>query len=283
MSPIDLSQPYNSQTSSNPYSQASETVQSVDNPLKAKLKWYEYLICGIPFILIAVGGGLGGALGVLAFLTNIKMWKSGKSVVLKIILILVITASSFIVWLVSGVVLKPIILNMFDSKGGSKNIVVGDNEAGNGSIGLKGWVTFSPPTNKFSILLPVSPTHESIPVPSSKISVDMYLSELGESAYTISLAEYGDLINSSTSTKEMLEASMKGLTDSNKNNTLISSDDIKYQGYPAKEYIVVQGPILMKGRMILAGKTLYTLGLAYPKSKPLPQDYYAFIDSLKIL
>ncbi|OGH13344.1 MAG: hypothetical protein A2687_05015 [Candidatus Levybacteria bacterium RIFCSPHIGHO2_01_FULL_38_26] len=70
------------------------------------LKWYEYFVCGIPLILIFIGGLIGGAIGGGAFAINIKLWKSSKSKALKIAGVTGITIGAFIITLVLAIIVR---------------------------------------------------------------------------------------------------------------------------------------------------------------------------------
>lgn len=82
----------------------SPELNSVEQPqpklniFNAGLKWYEYLICGLPFIIIFAGGAIGAAIGFFAFSTNVKIWKSTENIALKIALIIGTTAGGFILY-----------------------------------------------------------------------------------------------------------------------------------------------------------------------------------------
>lgn len=56
------------------------------------LAWYEWLWIGLPLVLVAIGGAIGGFLGALAATANGRVFRSGNSTAQKWIYSLVITA-----------------------------------------------------------------------------------------------------------------------------------------------------------------------------------------------
>lgn len=63
------------------------------------LKWWEIALCGSPLLLFFVGGMIGALFGLLGSTLNVKIWKHNYNMVLKIVLITVITALSFVLYL----------------------------------------------------------------------------------------------------------------------------------------------------------------------------------------
>lgn len=57
-----------------------------------------YLMCGWPFILVFVGGAIGGGLGALAYFINLKIYKSNLSNAYKIILNILTGITAMILW-----------------------------------------------------------------------------------------------------------------------------------------------------------------------------------------
>ncbi|RKG38450.1 hypothetical protein [Acinetobacter rongchengensis] len=57
-----------------------------------------YLMCGWPFILVFVGGAIGGGLGALAYFINLKIYKSNLSNMYKVILNILTGMTAMILW-----------------------------------------------------------------------------------------------------------------------------------------------------------------------------------------
>lgn len=65
-----------------------------------------YLMCGWPFILVFVGGAIGGGLGALAYYINLKIYKSNLSNAYKVILNILTGISAMIVWYMIAVSIR---------------------------------------------------------------------------------------------------------------------------------------------------------------------------------
>lgn len=65
-----------------------------------------YLMCGWPFVLVLVGGAIGGGLGALAYYINLKIYKSNLSNAYKVILNILTGISAMIVWYLIAVSIR---------------------------------------------------------------------------------------------------------------------------------------------------------------------------------
>lgn len=72
------------------------------------LKWYEYIICGIPLVLIFIGGAIGGGVGGGAFALNVILWKSDKSELAKIASVMGVTIGAFVLYFVIAILVQSI-------------------------------------------------------------------------------------------------------------------------------------------------------------------------------
>lgn len=66
------------------------------NNVVEPLEWYEYVVGGLPIILMFIGGLIGGVIGVLACLANFNIFREEKSSVIKYLKVFAITIVSFI-------------------------------------------------------------------------------------------------------------------------------------------------------------------------------------------
>lgn len=69
------------------------------NHIVEKLKWHEYMIGGLPIILIFLGGAIGGLIGVIASLTNFIIFRQGGNPMLKYSKVIGITGVSYLAYL----------------------------------------------------------------------------------------------------------------------------------------------------------------------------------------
>ena len=65
-----------------------------------------YLMCGWPFILVFVGGAIGGGLGALAYFINLKIYKSNLSNTYKVVLNILTGITAIIVWFLIAVSIR---------------------------------------------------------------------------------------------------------------------------------------------------------------------------------
>lgn len=62
------------------------------------LKWYQYVYAGVGLLLIFYGGGIGGILGIVSFIINIRLLRSFFSKGLRYILILFVNMVAFFIF-----------------------------------------------------------------------------------------------------------------------------------------------------------------------------------------
>jgi hypothetical protein len=67
-------------------------------PAKAKLPVLAHVMCGWPFILVAIGGCIGGALGGAAYAMNVAIYKSKLPVCVKIPLNILTGLLAIVLW-----------------------------------------------------------------------------------------------------------------------------------------------------------------------------------------
>ncbi len=70
------------------------------------LKFYEYVFCGIPLVLLHLGGGLGGLLGALASYRNVRTFRSERSLRTKYAVVTLTTGATILIWLVAAVIVE---------------------------------------------------------------------------------------------------------------------------------------------------------------------------------
>jgi len=70
------------------------------NRIVEKLKWYEYIVGGLPIILIFAGGLIGGIIGAIASLTNFNIFRQEGNPMLKYAKVIGITGVSYLVYLI---------------------------------------------------------------------------------------------------------------------------------------------------------------------------------------
>jgi|WetSurMetagenome_2_1015567.scaffolds.fasta_scaffold1016332_1 hypothetical protein len=67
-------------------------------PVKEKLPVLAHLMCGWPFILVAIGGCIGGAMGGAAYAINVAIYKSKLPVFVKVPLNILTGLLAIVLW-----------------------------------------------------------------------------------------------------------------------------------------------------------------------------------------
>ncbi len=74
-------------------------VEGTTIPLVRPLLWYEWIWAGVPFVLLFIGGALGGLLGGVALAVNVKLFRSEFSTPMKFLFSGVVSALAVLTFL----------------------------------------------------------------------------------------------------------------------------------------------------------------------------------------
>ena len=75
-----------------------------------KLPVAEYVVACLPLVLVAVGGGLGGLLGVLAMFLNLRVFRGSGTAFKKYAVAIAITLVAFVIWAAVANYLRPLLI-----------------------------------------------------------------------------------------------------------------------------------------------------------------------------
>lgn len=145
------------------------------------------------------------------------------------------------------------------------------------------WKEFVSPVGHFGAEFPTYPKHETqnLKVPNSQLTLkyDTYSSELSDgTAFIIGTTTYSSEID--TSNPEVnLEGALNGVLASNDANKLVSSNLTYFGSHKAIDFLILNGTIYMKGKIILVGQTLYELLVAYENKNYNENDFNRFVNS----
>lgn len=64
------------------------------------LKWYEFTWAGIPILLLFIGGAVGGGVGAVGTIMNVKIFRSSMPAIAKYFLALLVFAMAMLLWLI---------------------------------------------------------------------------------------------------------------------------------------------------------------------------------------
>jgi hypothetical protein len=82
-------------------------------PEKPKLQTHEYIVGGLPMVLLAIGGALGGAIGGGAFALNISIFRNEMSPAKKYLLTTVVTIGAALTYLGAIIILTLLFPGLF--------------------------------------------------------------------------------------------------------------------------------------------------------------------------
>ena len=80
---------------------------------RVKLQWYEQACCGLPLVLLFIGGALGGACGGLGYGVSAAVFKKALPTPVKYLISLLITAAAFGLYLGAVIALAIAFPNFF--------------------------------------------------------------------------------------------------------------------------------------------------------------------------
>lgn len=148
------------------------------------------------------------------------------------------------------------------------------------------WTIYTAPYNIFSARFPSTPIHDTQQqdTPNGRIKVDTYkqADHTASILYQVNVSEFLDG-NDLSDSKTILESSVNL---SAKNGTVLQSEEITNNSYPAISYLIEishpDGVTRIKGLNILTGNRLYQLITGYDKPQENLLEYDKFVDSFKI-
>jgi uncharacterized Zn-binding protein involved in type VI secretion len=76
--------------------------------LAPPLRWYEYVWAGLPFLLLLVGGALGGGIGGAAAYANVSIFRGARGAAAKYLLTGLISLGALVAYAVVGSALLPL-------------------------------------------------------------------------------------------------------------------------------------------------------------------------------
>lgn len=75
-------------------------INGVKNQIVEKLKWFQYVLGGLPIILLFAGGAIGGAIGVVGAITNFNIFREEGSEASKYLKVTGVVLATFTLYFV---------------------------------------------------------------------------------------------------------------------------------------------------------------------------------------
>lgn len=148
------------------------------------------------------------------------------------------------------------------------------------------WKEFNSPVGKFKATFPAYPAHETDNIDTGTgltLKYDTYSSETSDgTSYMVNTVVYPAEVDTSNP-ETNLEGSLNGMLASNDGNKLISSNLIYSNGYRALDFLILNsGTVYLKGKIIMAGQTLYQVMVAYESKNYNESNYNKFMNSFNL-
>ncbi|CAH8292722.1 hypothetical protein EV196_10374 [Mariniflexile fucanivorans] len=84
-------------------------INGIKNQIVEKLIWFQYVLGGLPILLLFVGGAIGGAIGVLGAMLNFNIFRQEGTEISKYIKVIGVVAGSYILYTILTIFLLKLI------------------------------------------------------------------------------------------------------------------------------------------------------------------------------
>ncbi len=150
-----------------------------------------------------------------------------------------------------------------------------------------GWREFTPPTKRFSVLLPVLPQHATEvvkdPVSQQDRTYNMYVSEkLNGTIFMISLIDFSKPFNPDQMDTALTNM-MNDLVKTNPNNKLKYSEFATFKDQRALKFVIENNKIIIEGTTFILGNTLFVLTRISQVAQENDEEYQFFLNSFHLL
>lgn len=260
------------------------------------IKLYLQILLGLSFLFLILILLTGGSIGILFFLVVAYLISSLVSIS-KAMKVEEFAATltnpkykldkkGWVIFAVAAVILFFITVAADLSKGNYSTKETAQENVANYFTDTSSWKNFNSPVGRFKAEFPTYPKHktESVPVPNTQLTLkyDSYTSEEANgTAYLVNVTTFDSQIDTSNPDNN-LEGALNGMLSSTQENKLISSNMSYFSGYHALDFLIQNNTMYLKGKIIMAGKTLYQLVAAYENQNYSESNYNKFINSFAI-
>ncbi|MCK4541561.1 MAG: hypothetical protein KAU17_04910 [Spirochaetales bacterium] len=83
-------------------------IEGEDIELAPPLKWYQYVLIGLPLVLVAIGGAVGFFIGVITAYANVFISRSSKNTLMKSLLTLGTSIAAIIGFFILATIIAPL-------------------------------------------------------------------------------------------------------------------------------------------------------------------------------
>ena len=75
-------------------------INGIKNQVVEKLKWFQYVLGGLPILLVFVGGAIGGVIGAVGAITNFNIFRQEGSEASKYLKVIGIVFAAFVLYFI---------------------------------------------------------------------------------------------------------------------------------------------------------------------------------------
>jgi hypothetical protein len=191
----------------------------------------------------------------------------------------------WIMFAMGAVVLFLVALGIDTSKGSGVRDAAQQN-VNNYFTDTSTWKEFTSPVGGFKAVFPTYPQHttDTQTIPNSRVTVksDGYESDLANGTrYMINVFSYSEGLNVSNPDNN-LEGALNGMISSTPGNKVLSSNIENSGKYPTLNFLIQNQQYYLKGKAIMAGRTMYQMMVVYENANYSEADYDKFLNSLEI-
>lgn len=235
--------------------------------LTEPLKWYQWLWSGLPFVLVIIGGALGGLFGGIALAVNGRVFRTKLNSLARYSLTGLISLGAVIAYLISATLFN-LTIHGFAPKVAREF----RSEAGN-----------------FSVQTPytLKETSQLVDTDVGKIEFHMFVGERGNESIMVGYSDYPVELMQTSNAERVLDGSRDGVVGNTKGE-LASEIQISLDGYPGRELTIninienVQA-MVMRCRFFLVQNRLYQVVALVPKGKGNDKYIDDFLQSFTLL
>jgi hypothetical protein len=143
-----------------------------------------------------------------------------------------------------------------------------------------GWISYSSPTGRFSILMPAQPKVQEQPVDTAagQLINHVFLAQSGTAAFAISYADYPQ---NDADPQQVLDEVRQGAITGIK-GTLISGKNITHKGFHGREFQASTQGALYTSRIFLVNNRLYQMVVVAPAGQLSAADINKFLTSFDL-
>lgn len=231
------------------------------------LKWYQWAWGGLPFLLLIIGGALGGLFGGIALVVNGRVFRSNLNGLAKYLLSGLVSALAVGAFFVVAVLFNLTLLNF-----APKIAREFKSEAGG-----------------FSVITPytLKETVQSVDTQAGAIDIHIFSADRNDTSLLVGYSDYPVEIVKASDPEKMLDGSRDGAV-TNVKGELVAEVKTSLNNFPGRELTISAKAengqeMILRGRIFLVDNRLYQVMAITSKGKGNSAEIGDFLASFKLL